>query len=141
MRKLDDVTYSIGCCIYIGGCSIYDECYQYIFCVSVIYIALFTLNIWTDMPKQTAHLDQKKQFDQGLHCLLFASTCVTFRLYQVALFRNVNRQLAIFDLQVTSMTLTKFKISLLFGSGEEMKNIFSRWRPPWISDRYNFSYF
>ena len=52
--------------------------------------------------------------------------------------------LAIFDLQVTSMILTKFQVNWRFGSGEEAKNRFSRWpqwRPSWISDRNDFSYF
>ena len=52
--------------------------------------------------------------------------------------------LAIFDLQVTQMTPTKFRVNWPFGSGEEVKNRFSRWlpwRPPWISDRHSFSYF
>ena len=52
--------------------------------------------------------------------------------------------LAIFDLQVTPMLLTKFKVKTPFGSGEEAKNRFSRWRPwwpSWISDWNDFSYF
>ena len=49
--------------------------------------------------------------------------------------------LAIFDLQVTPMLPSKFGVNLPFGSGEEAKNRFSRWRPSWISDRNNFSYF
>ena len=52
--------------------------------------------------------------------------------------------LAIFDLQVTQMLLSKFGVNWPFGSGEEAKNRFSRWRPwvpPWISDRHDFSYF
>ena len=52
--------------------------------------------------------------------------------------------LAIFDLQVTPMLPSKFGINGLFCSGEEAKNIFSRWRPwrpSWISDRNDFSYF
>ena len=52
--------------------------------------------------------------------------------------------LAIFDLQVTSMTLTKFQVIWPFSSGEEAKNRFSRWlpvRPSWISDRNDFRYF
>ena len=52
--------------------------------------------------------------------------------------------LAIFDLQVTPMLPTKFGVNWPFGSGEEAKYRFSRWRPwqpPWISDRYDFSYF
>ena len=43
--------------------------------------------------------------------------------------------LTIFDLQVTPMLLTKFRVSLPFESGEEAKNKFSRlppWRPSWI---------
>ena len=38
--------------------------------------------------------------------------------------------LAIFDLQVTLMLPTYFKVNKPFCSGEEMKNRFSRW-PPW----------
>ena len=53
--------------------------------------------------------------------------------------------LAIFDLQVTPMLPSKFGVNLPFGSGEEAKNRFSRWRPPWppswLSDRNYFSYF
>ena len=52
--------------------------------------------------------------------------------------------LAIFDLQVTPMLPSKFEVNLLLGSGEEAKNRFSRWRPwrpSWISDRHDFSYF
>ena len=52
--------------------------------------------------------------------------------------------LAIFYLQVTPMLPSKFGVNWPFGSGEEAKNRFSRWRPwwpSWISDRYNFSYF
>ena len=52
--------------------------------------------------------------------------------------------LAIFDLQVTPMLPSKFGINWPFGSGEEAKNRFSRWRPwrpSWISDRHDFSYF
>ena len=49
--------------------------------------------------------------------------------------------LAIFDLQVTPMLPSKFGVKWPFGSGEEAKNRFSRWRPSWISDRNDFSYF
>ena len=49
--------------------------------------------------------------------------------------------LAIFDLQVTSMILTKFQVHWPFDSGEEAKSRFSRWLPFWISDRNDFSYF
>ena len=52
--------------------------------------------------------------------------------------------LAIFDLQVTLMLPSKFGVNWPFGSGEEAKNRFSRWwpwRPPWISNRHDFSYF
>ena len=49
--------------------------------------------------------------------------------------------LAIFDLQVTLMLPTKFGVSWPFGTGEEAKNRFSRWRPSWISDWNDFSYF
>ena len=52
--------------------------------------------------------------------------------------------LAIFDLQVTLMLPTMFGVNWLLGSGEDAKNRFSRWlpwRPSWISDRHDFSYF
>ena len=52
--------------------------------------------------------------------------------------------LAIFDLQDTPMLPSKFGVNSPFGSGEEEKNRFSRWRPwrpSWISDRHDFSYF
>ena len=38
----------------------------------------------------------------------------------------------------------KFQINWPFGSGEEIKNIFSKWRlwqPSWIYDRNDFNYF
>ena len=49
--------------------------------------------------------------------------------------------LAIFDLQDTLMLPTKFQVNWPFGSGEEEKNRLSRWRPSWISDGNDFSYF
>ena len=52
--------------------------------------------------------------------------------------------LAIFDLQVTQMLPTKFRVNWPFSSGEEAKNRFSRWlpwRPSWFYDRHDFSYF
>ena len=49
--------------------------------------------------------------------------------------------LAIFDLQDTPMLPSKFGVNWPFGSGEEEKNRFSRWRPPLISDQHDFSYF
>ena len=49
--------------------------------------------------------------------------------------------LAIFDLQVNPMLPTKFQVNWAFGSGEEAKNRFSRWRPSWIFNQNTFSYF
>ena len=52
--------------------------------------------------------------------------------------------LAIFDLQYTLILHSKFGINWPFSSGEEAKNRFSRWlpwRPSWISDRHDVSYF
>ena len=57
---------------------------------------------------------------------------------------TISMILAIFDLQVTPMLPTKFGVNWPFGSGEEAKNRFSRWlswRPSWISNRHDFSYF
>ena len=56
----------------------------------------------------------------------------------------IGKILAIFDLQVTTMLPSKFEVNWPFGSGEEAKNRFSRWlpwRPSWISDRHDVSYF
>ena len=42
------------------------------------------------------------------------------------------------------MLPSKFGVNWPFGSGEEAKNRFSRWlpwRPSWISDQHDFSYF
>ena len=52
--------------------------------------------------------------------------------------------LAMLDLQVILMLPSKFRVNWPFGSGEEAKNRFSKWqpwRPSWISDRHDFSYF
>ena len=54
------------------------------------------------------------------------------------------RILAIFNLQVTLILPTMFQVNCPFGSGEEAKNRFSRWRPQqpsWISVQNDFSYF
>ena len=59
-------------------------------------------------------------------------------------FLPIGTILATFDLQVTLMLPSKFGVNWPFGSGEEAKNRFSRWRPwqpSWISDRHDFSYF
>ena len=53
----------------------------------------------------------------------------------------IRRSLASFDLQVALTLPAKFQVNWPFGSGEEVKNSFSRWRPTWISDRNDFSYF
>ena len=45
---------------------------------------------------------------------------------------------AMFDLQVIPMLPTKFQVNW---TGHEAKNGFARWRPSWISDRNDFSYF
>ena len=56
----------------------------------------------------------------------------------------ISRILANFALQVTLILPTKFRVNWPLGSGNEVKNIFSRWppwQPSWISNRNNFSYF
>ena len=48
------------------------------------------------------------------------------------------------DLQVTLMLPSKIEVNWPLDLGEEAKNRFSRWRPwrpSWISDRNDFSYF
>ena len=52
--------------------------------------------------------------------------------------------LAIFDLHVTLMLPTYFKVNKPFCSGEEVKNRFSRWppwRPSWVPNRNDISHF
>ena len=52
--------------------------------------------------------------------------------------------IANFDLQVTLVLHTKFRVSWPFCSGEEANNRYSRWpqwRPLWISDKNEFSFF
>ena len=52
--------------------------------------------------------------------------------------------LAIFDLQVTLMILTKFQVNWTSGSGKEAKNRFSTWPPwwpSWMSYQNDFSCF
>ena len=53
----------------------------------------------------------------------------------------ISRILAIFDLQVTLILLTKFGVNWPFGSGKEVQIGFLRWQPSWISNRNDFSYF
>ena len=52
-----------------------------------------------------------------------------------------HKLLAIFDLRVTLMILTKFQVNWPFGSGEEGENLFSRWPSSWISNCNNLSLF
>ena len=58
---------------------------------------------------------------------------------------SIEAILVSFDLLITTMLSTKFQVNRPFGSGEEAKNIFSRWPPWWrpslISDLNDFSYF
>ena len=54
---------------------------------------------------------------------------------------SIGTILAIFILQITPMLPTNFQVNWPLGSGEEAKNRFSRWRPSWISDQKDFSYF
>ena len=57
---------------------------------------------------------------------------------------TISMILAIFDLQVILMLPNKFGVNWPFDPGEEAKNRFSRWlpwRPSWISDQQDFSYF
>ena len=56
----------------------------------------------------------------------------------------IKTNLATFDLQVTQILPSKFRISWPFGSEAETQNRFSRqrpWQPSWISNRNEFSYF
>ena len=56
----------------------------------------------------------------------------------------IGTTLTTFDLQITPMLPTKFRVNWHLGLGEEAKNRFSRWLPwwpSWIYDRRDFSYF
>ena len=55
-----------------------------------------------------------------------------------------SKQFKLLDLQVTQMLPTKFRIKWPFSSGEAAKyrySVWLSWRPSWISDRDDFSYF
>ena len=69
----------------------------------------------------------KTDFQDGHHGRNLGLPIATFR--------------AIFNLEVTLMLPNKFRVNWPFSSEEEGKNKFSRWRPSWISDQNNFSYF
>ena len=74
--------------------------------------------------------DRKIDFQDGRHGGLLGFT--------------IGMILAIFLLQVTPMPPTKFQVNWPSGAGEEVKIRFSRWRPwrpSWISDQNDFSYF
>ena len=52
--------------------------------------------------------------------------------------------LTIFDLEVILLLQCKFQLKSPYGSGGYVKNWFSRWhlwRPSWISNQQNFTYF
>ena len=70
-----------------------------------------------------------------------ATMAVIFGHYGGHLGFPISTILAIFYLQVSLMLPTKFGVNWPFSSGDEAKNRFSRWRPPWISDLNDFSYF
>ena len=53
----------------------------------------------------------------------------------------IGKIFATFDLHVTQILPTKFWVNWPFSSGKEAKYRFSRWRPTWISDQNDFSYF
>ena len=62
--------------------------------------------------------------------------------FLIATIWPISMVLAIFDLQVTLMLPTKFRVNKWSFSSEEVKkNRFSRWPPSWISNRKDFSYF
>ena len=95
----------------------------------------------------SSHPDASYQFSNQL-ALWFRkiSEKKCFKLAaMVAIFDFRSKQFKLFlDLQVTLMLPTKFRVKWPFSSGEEAKNRFSRWlswRPSWISDRDDFSYF
>ena len=49
--------------------------------------------------------------------------------------------LATFDLQVTPILTTKFRVSWPLGSGEYVQSRFSRWPPPWFTDQNHLRLF
>ena len=56
----------------------------------------------------------------------------------------ISRILAVLGLQVTLILPTKFGVNWPFGSGNKVKNRFSRWlpwQPSWISDRNDLAIF
>ena len=87
-------------------------------------------NVWSQLAFRFRRRSEKIDFQDGFH-----GGHLGFPIGTI---------LAIFDLQVTPMLPSKFGVNWPFGSGEEAKNRFSRWlpwRPSWISDRSDFTYF
>ena len=88
----------------------------------------------------TSHLDASYQFSIGP--LVQEKKQKEFQDGGHSVF-PIGMILAIFDLQVTQMLPTKFRVNWPFCSGEEAKKRFWRWlpwRPSWISDRSDFSF-
>ena len=109
------------------------------FLISLI-LATFDLQVTLMLPdaslESTGLLVQEKKlktdFQDGGHLGFLIGTIL-------AIF-----DLATFDLQVTLILPSKYGVIWPFGSREEAKNRFSRWRswrPSWISDWHDFSYF
>ena len=95
-------------------------------------LATFDLQVTSILPKKfesIALFVQEKKIDVQ-HCC-----------YGDHLGFPIRMILAIFYLQDTPILPIKLRVNGPFGSGEEVKNRFSRWRPSWISDWKDFSYF
>ena len=79
---------------------------------------------WVNWPFSSGEAAKKINFQDGHH--------LGFLIRMI---------LAIFDLQIILILPTNFRVNPHFGSGKEMKKRVSRWRPSWISDPNDFSYF
>ena len=77
----------------------------------------------------------------------FESICLSLRRRHKIIFQDgghfgfpIRMILTIFDLLAARILPTQIRVNWPFSLGKEAKNGFSRWRPPWISDRNDFSY-
>ena len=73
----------------------------------------------------------RRKSEKQIFKMAAMATILDFRLNHLSYFWSA----------VTPMLPTKFQVNWPFGSGEEEKNRFSRWRPSSFFDWNNFSYF
>ena len=100
-------------------------------------MAKTSVKFQNDWPKTVGGVALTSQLltNRWVTALLYR-TCVSTQVRQKIDFQDgghlgflIRKILAIYDLLVIQMLPTKFQANWSFGSGKEVKNRFSRWRP------------